>query len=142
MYGAAQLRHIMTTQKNVMQIGHAALTSATLSQHLFSGPLCVAISYCAGILFLSKQDHSLHRSMISIEEIPVERINEFWKIHIKYLVDDGIIADEEDIAYFAGKEYRGILEGHMIRSTDKQHMIYFCRDGERIGAASYCSAGQ
>ena len=97
------------------------------------------ISYCAGILFLSKQDHSLHRSMISIEEIPVERINEFWKIHIKYLVDDGIIADEEDIAYFTGKEYRGILEGHMIRSTDKQHMIYFCRDGERIGAASYCT---
>ena len=27
----------------------------------------------------------------------------------------------------------------MIRSTDKQHMIYFCRDGERIGAASYCT---
>ena len=77
--------------------------------------------------------------MIIIEEIPVERINEFWEIHIKYLVDDGIISDEEDIAYFTGKEYRGILEDHMIRSTDKQHMVYFCRDGERIGAASYCT---
>ena len=97
------------------------------------------ISYCAGILFLSMQDHSLHRSMISIEEIPVARINEFWKIHIKYLVDDGIISDEEDIVYFTGKEYRGILEDHMIRSTDKQHMVYFCQNGERIGAASYCT---
>ncbi len=77
--------------------------------------------------------------MIIIEEIPVERINEFWEIHINYLVDDGIISDEEDIAYFSGKEYRGILEDHMIRSTDKQHMVYFCRDGERIGAASYCT---
>ena len=77
--------------------------------------------------------------MIIIEEIPVKRINEFWEIHINYLVDDGIISDEEDIAYFTGKEYRGILEDHMIRSTDKQHMVYFCRDGERIGAASYCT---
>ncbi len=77
--------------------------------------------------------------MISIEEIPIERINEFWDIHIKYLVDDGIIDDEEDIAYFTGKEYRGIMEDHMIRNTDKQHMIYFCRDGERIGSASFCT---
>jgi len=77
--------------------------------------------------------------MIIIEEIPVERINEFWEIHINYLVDDGMISDKEDIAYFTGKEYRGILEDHMFRSTDKQHMIYFCRDGERIGAASYCT---
>ena len=77
--------------------------------------------------------------MITIEEIPVERINEFWEIHINYLINDGIISDEEDIAYFRGQEYRGILEDHMIRSTDKQHMVYFCRDGERIGAASYCT---
>ena len=77
--------------------------------------------------------------MIIIEEIPAERINEFWENHIRYLVDDGIISDEEDIAYFTGKEYRGILEDHMIRSTDKQHMVWFCRDGERIGAASYCT---
>lgn len=77
--------------------------------------------------------------MISIEEIPVARINEFWEIHIKYLVDDGIISDEEDIAYFTGEEYRGILEDHMIRNTDKQHMVYFCQNGERIGAASYCT---
>ena len=77
--------------------------------------------------------------MISIEEIPVEEINEFWKLHIRYLVEDGIISDEEDIAYFIGEEYRGILKEHMIRDTDKQHMIWFCRDGARIGAASYCT---
>ena len=77
--------------------------------------------------------------MISIEELPVERINEFWEIHIKYLVNDGIISDEEDVDYFKGDEYRGILKDHMVRSEDRHHMVYFCRDGKRIGAASYCT---
>lgn len=77
--------------------------------------------------------------MISIEEIPVERINEFWDAHIRYLIDDGIISDEEDIEYFSGREYRGILEDHMKRDADKHHMVYFCREGARIGAASYCT---
>lgn len=65
--------------------------------------------------------------MIIIEEIPVERINEFWEIHINYLVDDGMISDEEDIAYFTGKEYRGILEDHMIRkmNSTKENSIRF-----------------
>ena len=31
---------------------------------------------------------------IRIEEIPVSKIDDFWKIHIKYLVDDDIISDE------------------------------------------------
>ena len=86
-------------------------------------------------------DKSLNQQrqyMISIEEIPLEEINEFWDIHIRYLVDDGIISDEEDIAYFTGKEYRGILEEHMIRAADQQHMVYFRQNGERIGAASFC----
>ena len=86
-------------------------------------------------------DKSLNQQrqyMISIEEIPIEEINEFWDIHIRYLVDDGIISDEEDVAYFTGKEYRGILEEHMIRSADQQHMVYFRQNGERIGAASFC----
>ena len=77
--------------------------------------------------------------MISIEELPVERINEFWEIHIKYLVNDAIISDEEDVDYFTGDEYRGILKDHMVRSEDRHHMVYFCRDGKRIGAASYCT---
>ena len=77
--------------------------------------------------------------MISIEEIPVEKLSEFWDVHIRYLVDDGIISDEEDVEYFTGRDYRGILEGHMARETDRHHMIWFRRDGERIGAASYCT---
>ena len=76
--------------------------------------------------------------MIKIEEIPVERIAEFWELHMRYLLDDGIIAEEEDKEYFSGREYRGILEEHMRRDTDRHHMVYFRRDGERIGAASYC----
>lgn len=31
---------------------------------------------------------------IRIEEIPVSKIDDFWKIHIKYLVDDDIISDD------------------------------------------------
>lgn len=76
-------------------------------------------------------------SMITIEEIPVQRIEEFWKIHYDYLVDDEIIVDEEDKEYFRGSEYRGIIQAHMLRDTDRHHMIYFVRDGVRIGAAQY-----
>ena len=77
--------------------------------------------------------------MISIEEIPVERIDEFWDIHINYLIDDGIITDEEDIDYFTGEEYRGILESHMKRKADRHHMVYIIKDDKRVGAASYCT---
>ncbi len=76
---------------------------------------------------------------IEIEEISPERIGEFWEEHIRYLVDDGIIHDDEDMEYFTGLEYRGILEAHMTRPEDRQHMIWFCRDGQRIGAASFCT---
>ncbi len=77
--------------------------------------------------------------MIRIEEIPIEKLEEFWDVHIRYLVEDGIISDEEDIAYFKGPEYRGILKDHMARSEDRHHMVYFTEDGARIGAASYCT---
>ena len=77
--------------------------------------------------------------MIWIEEIPAEQAGTFWDLHIRYLADDGIVSDEEDLAYFAGSEYRGILEAHMKRETDRHHLVFFVRDGERIGAASYCT---
>ena len=76
---------------------------------------------------------------IELEEIPVEKLPEFWDAHIRYLVEDGIISDEEDIAYFTGEEYRGVLKQHMVRDRDKQHMAWFRREGERIGAASWCT---
>ena len=75
--------------------------------------------------------------MITIEEIPVENINDFWEIHLRYLVDDGIIDDPEDIEYFSGEEYRGIIKNHMVRDNDKHHMIYFVNANTRIGAAQY-----
>ena len=77
--------------------------------------------------------------MISIEEIPRSWIDEFWELHLRYLVDDGIVSDEEDIEYFSGDEYRSILTDHMVRDSDKQHMVWFVRDGTRIGAASFCT---
>lgn len=75
--------------------------------------------------------------MITVEEIPVENINEFWSIHMKYLVDDGIISDPEDIEYFSSEEYRGIIRDHMMRDTDRHHMVYFTENGQRTGAAQY-----
>ena len=42
---------------------------------------------------------------IRIEEIPVENIEEFWNIHIKYLIEDSIITDEEDIDYAVAVDY-------------------------------------
>jgi GNAT superfamily N-acetyltransferase len=75
--------------------------------------------------------------MITVEEIPVENINEFWSLHLKYLVDDGIISDPEDIEYFSSEEYRGIIRDHMTRDTDRHHMVYFAEDGRRTGAAQY-----
>ena len=74
---------------------------------------------------------------ILIEEIPVDHINEFWEFHIRYLVDDGIVTDDEDIQYFQSSEYRDIIKAHMLRPVDKHHMVYFIRDGLRIGAAQY-----
>lgn len=76
--------------------------------------------------------------MIKIQEIPVEHINDFWEIHIRYLIDDEIIVDKEDIDYFSGNEYRNTLKTLMNREPDKLHMIYFIRDGLKIGASSYC----
>lgn len=77
--------------------------------------------------------------MIEIEEIPVENIEEFWKMHIKYLIDDEIITDSEDIEYFQSEEYRGIIKAHMLRDKDKHHMVYFIKDGIRVGATQYCT---
>ena len=75
--------------------------------------------------------------MIWIEEIPFERIDEFWSLHMKYLVEDGIVEEEEDIEYFAGDEYRSIIRANMMRESDRHHMVYFVDDGQRIGAAQY-----
>lgn len=77
--------------------------------------------------------------MIGIEEIKPDALSAFWNAHIRYLIDDGIISDEEDVEYFSGDEYRDIIAAHMQRECDRHHIVYFIRDGERIGAASYCT---
>ena len=77
--------------------------------------------------------------MIRIEEIPVAEIDSFWELHYRYLVDDGIVEDEEDKEYFAGSEYRDVIRAHMERAVDKHHMVWFARGDTRIGAAQYCT---
>ena len=77
--------------------------------------------------------------MIHIEEIQISDISDFWDAHIKYLMDDCMIQNQDEISYFSGQGYRKILEEPMMRSKDRHHMIYFCENGEKIGAASYCT---
>ena len=77
--------------------------------------------------------------MIKIEEIPVERSCEYWEIQFRYLVDDGMITSEEEKQYFQSTTYRTVLEGYMLRTPDTLHMVYFVRDGVRIGASQYCT---
>lgn len=74
---------------------------------------------------------------IHIEEIPIGRIQDFWKIHLPYLINDSIVTDEEDILYFQSSEYRDVIHAHMRRPVDRHHMVYFVRNGVRIGAAQY-----
>lgn len=75
--------------------------------------------------------------MIKIEEIPVENVNDFWSIHIRYLLEDGIISDKEGEEYFSSDKYRGIIKARMLRDIDKLHMVYFVQDNFRIGATQY-----
>ncbi len=75
--------------------------------------------------------------MIEIKEISFENVQDFWKEHIRYLIEDEIISKQEDIDYFSGSEYRGIIENHMNSSIDKLHMVWFVRDNIRIGAVQY-----
>lgn len=77
--------------------------------------------------------------MIIIKEIPIEKVSDFWDRHIEYLIKDEMISGREETEYFSGEEYRGVLEDHMVRENDKQHMVFFVRNGTEIGAASYCT---
>ena len=85
-----------------------------------------------------RKNHRVRKILITLEEIPVDRIDAFWREHLRYLRDDEIVTDDEDLTCFVSREYRQILEDHMQREPDRQHMVWFCRGGVRIGAASYC----
>ncbi len=76
--------------------------------------------------------------MITVEEIPISSIDEFWDIHYKFLIDDQIITNEEEKKYFSSAKYRDVIKSHMLRSKDVHHMIYFVEDDMRVGAAQYC----
>ena len=72
-----------------------------------------------------------------------DRKNTIWynTVKIKVLLtckNNEIIVDKEDINYFSGNEYRNTLKTLMNREPDKLHMIYFIRDGLKIGTSSYC----
>ena len=57
--------------------------------------------------------------MVTIEEILAERACDFGEIQLRSLLDDGMIDNEVEKAYFSSKEHRGYLEGLMKRDPDK-----------------------
>lgn len=77
--------------------------------------------------------------MVGIEEIPKKDIDAFWALHWEYLNRDVFDADdtEEDRAYFLSEAYRGTIARFMDRVHDKIHLVYFIREGVRIGCAQY-----
>lgn len=75
--------------------------------------------------------------MVTVEEIPVGQIAGFWDRHIRYLTEDNIVTEEEEIAYFQSAEYRDTLKNHMLRKPDTHHMAYFVEGNQRIGAVQY-----
>lgn len=62
--------------------------------------------------------------MIEVEEIPLSKIDDFWKIHYEYLIQDEIISDIEDKEYFKSDEYRSVIKDHMSRKVDKHHLAF------------------
>lgn len=75
--------------------------------------------------------------MIDIREISVNEAGIFWDKHIKYLLEDEIITDKEDIEYFSGREYREFLENRMVGENDRHHIAYFFENNVEIGAVQF-----
>ena len=109
-----------------------SILSNTRSQHVLEK---------VGFRFIKEEGefryYCIERNWITIQEIPIEQADDFWNAHMKYLLEDEIISDEEDIEYFSGDEYRTVIIDHMERESDKHHMVYFVRDKIKIGAAQY-----
>lgn len=76
---------------------------------------------------------------IQIEEIPKSDINTFWTLHWEYLNRDIFTPKDtqEDREYFLSPDYRDTIERFMDRTPDKAHLVYFVRNGTRIGCAQY-----
>lgn len=65
--------------------------------------------------------------MIDIREISVNETNVFWDKHIKYLIEDEVVTDKEDIEYFLSSEYRDFLENSMNNDKDRHYIAYFLK---------------
>ena len=70
-------------------------------------------------------------------EISVNETSVFWDKHIKYLIEDEIVTDKEDIEYFLSSEYRDFLENRMIVDKDRHYIAYFFENDVEIGAVQF-----
>ena len=75
--------------------------------------------------------------MIEIRELKDNEISDFWQGHIKYLIEDGLIKEQSEIDYYSGLNYHNKFEGYLKEATDKLHMVWFIKDGVKIGATQY-----
>lgn len=75
--------------------------------------------------------------MIKIKEVSNEEVQEFWEEHIKYLINDELIFGKKEIDYYSGEEYRKTIESYRKNKIDKLHMVWFMREGVKIGATHY-----
>ena len=75
--------------------------------------------------------------MIEIRELKDNEISDFWQEHIKYLIEDGLIKEQSEIDYYSGLNYHNKFEGYLKEAPDKLHMVWFIKDGIKIGATQY-----
>lgn|GEM_PF-342979 len=75
--------------------------------------------------------------MIEIKELTTDEIADFWKEHIKYLIEDGLIKEQSEIEYYSGLNYHNTIESYMKEGINKLHMVWFIKDGVKIGATQY-----
>ena len=73
-----------------------SIISNTRSQHVLEK---------VGFRFIKEEGHfkyyCIQQNAITIQEIPIEKAAGFWDAHMKYLFEDEIISDDEDIEYLS-----------------------------------------
>jgi len=81
---------------------------------------------------------------IGLEEILIDRVDDYFLLHEKYLINDLLPFDTsndanfaEDLAYFKSDEYRLHLKKAMLWPESHIRMFYFTKGNQKIGCCAY-----
>lgn len=75
--------------------------------------------------------------MYRLEKIDTVGMDEFFKAHIKYLVEDEIITDKEDIEYFSSEtKYRQVIR-ELMQKPSPIEAFWIYQGNEKIGATHF-----